>query len=118
MNHNKKEFIKTVCRDLQDKKRRYNEYAKRCKYKTGYFSVSPFSYNNTFDVVENNTIERWTINAWITNCFEIRFCEMVKYSKRYLFCNNVDCNHKTDNIFENITEFRKFLEREVHKNEN
>ena len=112
----KKSFISCICKELQTAKKNYIEYEKKNKYK-GYFGTNPFFYNKEFQIMANkeHKFERWYFEIYISNIFDVQYCEAQINNRKVRFCNNISSRGEKDNDFKNITEFKEFLRREVQK---
>ena len=112
--NNKKSLITDLCEELQKGRKEYLAKAPRC---------NPFFLNKQFELMENKHLEWWTFTIIIRDVFEVKRC-MSEVGKddgsgvqRIFYCTIPNVQGEPDNIFRNITEFREFLKREIHKEE-
>ena len=103
---NKKNLISDLCEELQKAKKDFLIQKGNSLW-----------FNKNFELVDNKTphLETWYFTIIISDKFEVLKCELHTFDKAHnlqkiKYCTNND-------IFNNITEFREFLNREIYKEE-
>lgn len=105
--HEKSKLITDLCEALQKAKKEYKK--------------QPLYFHKVFELDNHNTCEVWDFEIVITKQFKIYHCVLQYWDDNFnrhtvKYCvNDYDKHYDTVVVFENITEFRNFLKREIEK---
>lgn len=112
----KKALITDLCEELQKARKEYITTKKERGFCNTYW------INRKFELMVGKHLEWWHFSIYISDVFTVDKCiadigtqNGVIHGIKY--CCNPNCHGALDNIFRNITEFREFLKREIHKEE-
>lgn len=107
--HEKSKLITDLCEELQKSKKTYKK--------------QPLYFHEKFELDNHKTCEVWEFEIIIKDKFEIRKAVLTYWDADFkphqvCFCVDdgcVDWYGNPNNVFENITEFRAFLKREIER---